>query len=102
MAAKVQTLIDAGRRRLPRLHERLARIGDREGDEETRGIESAYRLAPTANFSHSVLAAMPEGLAVAAMPPLEWSDWGTPDRVLETLRRAHIEPAWMRRLAPTA
>jgi mannose-1-phosphate guanylyltransferase len=102
MAARVQTLVAAGRRTLPRLHERLALIGDRDGDEETRGIENAYRLAPTANFSQCVLAAIPDALAVAPMPPLEWSDWGTPDRVIQTLRRAHIEPAWMRRLAPTA
>jgi mannose-1-phosphate guanylyltransferase len=102
MAARVRTLIAAGRRTLPLLHDRLARIGDRDGDDETRGIESAYRLAPTANFSQGVLAAIPEALAVAPMPGVAWSDWGTPDRVIQTLRRAHIEPAWMRRLAPTA
>jgi len=102
MAAPVRALVDAGRRTLPDLHERLARIGAREGDAETRGIESAYRLAPVANFSHSVLAAIPERLAVSALPAVGWSDWGTPDRVVETLRRAHIEPEWLSRLATTA
>jgi mannose-1-phosphate guanylyltransferase len=102
MAAGVRTLVAAGRSTLPRLHERLARIGSREGADEAVGIENAYRLAPTANFSQSVLAAIPEALAVSQMPDVGWSDWGTPDRVLATLRRAHIETDWMRQLAPTA
>ena len=102
MAARVRTLVDAGRRTLPALHERLARIGERAGEAELRGIESAYRLAPTANFSQSVLAALPETLAVSPMPPVGWSDWGTPDRVIETLRRLRLEPEWLRRLASTA
>jgi len=101
MAARVGTLVAAGRRTLPILHERLARIGDASGTEEAGAIESAYRLAPTANFSQSVLAELPGSLAVAPMRGVAWSDWGTPDRVIETLRRAHIEPAWMRRLAQT-
>jgi mannose-1-phosphate guanylyltransferase len=102
MAARATTLIHAGRRTLPLLHERLAVIGARTGDAETRAIESAYRHSPTANFSQSVLAEIPDLLAVSTLPPVGWSDWGTPDRVVETLRRARIEPDWLRRLAPTA
>ena len=102
MAARVRTLIEAGRRALPRLHERLARIGDRDGPSEQLGIDNAYRLAPAENFSHSVLAALPGWLAVSPLPEMVWSDWGTPDRVLETLRREGIAPEWMRRLATTA
>jgi len=102
MAASVDALIHAGRRTLPLLHERLALIGARRGDAEARAIESAYRGSPTANFSHSVLAQLPDLLAVSTLPPVDWSDWGTPDRVVETLRRARIEPEWLRRLATTA
>jgi len=102
MACSVEALIDAGRRRLPLLHERLSRIGDREGSNEESGIESAYRFAPTANFSQSVLAAATDRLAVSRLPDVGWSDWGTPDRVLDTLRREGLTPEWTHRLAPTA
>ena len=33
---------------------------------------------------------------------MTWSDWGTPDRVIDSLRREGIRPDWLRELAPTA
>lgn len=102
MACSVAALVDAGQRTVPQLHERLERIGDREGPLEEAGIESAYRLAPTKNFSQSVLAAIVDRLAVSRLPDVGWSDCGTPDRVLDTLRREGLRPEWMRGLATTA
>jgi hypothetical protein len=61
-------------------------------DAEGRSIERAYASIPAANFSDSVLAAFPSLLAVATLPPLTWSDWGTPERVLETLRHEGLVP----------
>lgn len=102
MVAKVSALIDAGRRALPLLHERLTQIRPAWGTEaESRSIERAYRSIPEANFSDSVLAAFPSLLAVATLPPLSWSDWGTPERVLESLRHEGLAPNWSA-LAPTA
>ena len=93
MVAKVSAIVEAGRRALPLLNDRLAQIGPSWGsDAEGRSIERAYASIPAANFSDSVLAAFPSLLAVATLPPLTWSDWGTPERVLETLRHEGLVP----------
>jgi hypothetical protein len=92
MAASVDALIHAGRRTLPLLHERLALIGARRGDAEARAIESAYRGSPTANFSHSVLRSCRTSSRYRRCRRSTGATGGTPDRVVETLRRARIEP----------
>jgi mannose-1-phosphate guanylyltransferase len=67
-----------------------------------RALDRAYASAPTAGFSDSVLAVLPDRLAVSALPASSWSDWGTPERVLQTLRSRGITPDWLDRLATTA
>jgi mannose-1-phosphate guanylyltransferase len=101
MVAKVAAFIEAGRRVLPQLHERLMRASPFfETEAEPFAVDRAYAFAPTANFSQAVLGATPSALAVSVLPPLTWSDWGTPERVIETLRREGIAPGWLRDLAP--
>jgi mannose-1-phosphate guanylyltransferase len=103
MVARASTLIEAGRRTLPELSERLARIAPLVGsDPEAPIFESAYMRAPSANFSADVLSAVPSMLAVSKLPPFTWSDWGTPDRVIATLRHEGILPDWLQELATTA
>lgn len=103
MVARAATLIEAGRRTLPELSERLARIAPLVGsDPEASILESAYLRAPSANFSADVLSAVPSMLAVSKLPPFTWSDWGTPDRVIATLRHEGILPHWLQELATTA
>lgn len=103
MVAKVSAIVEAGRSALQRLHERLARIRPFAATEtEASAVERAYVIAPTANFSQSVLAPSPARLGVSTLPPMTWSDWGTPERVLQTLRREGILPGWLEVLAPTA
>jgi mannose-1-phosphate guanylyltransferase len=100
MVAPVATLIEAGRRALPELHALLSGIEPSSGTgQENDAIREAYAQAPTANFSASVLACPDVHLAVSELPPLVWSDWGTPGRVLETFRRAGISPSWYRTTA---
>jgi hypothetical protein len=41
-------------------------------------------------------------LAVSQLPPVSWSDWGTPERVIASLRNEGIAPNWLRQLASTA
>jgi mannose-1-phosphate guanylyltransferase len=98
-AAKAATLIEAGRRCLPSLHDRLERIAAFAGTEdEAWAIRQAYTLAPTASFSRSVLEACPPALAVSPLSAIGWSDCGTPERVVQSLRRAGIRPPWLRAL----
>lgn len=103
MAARVSTFVDAGRRALPELHERLRRIRPFAGTRsEEQAVDRAYLLTPTANFSQTILASAPDRLAVSRLPPMGWSDWGTPERVIATLRREGIAPRWLQDLATTA
>ena len=103
MVARAATLIEAGRRAVPDLSERLSRIAPLIGsDPEAPILDSAYLRTPQANFSADVLAAVPGMLAVSRMPPIGWSDWGTPDRVIATLRSEGISPGWLEELATSA
>ena len=96
LVAKASALIEAGRRALPGLHECLAPLRAAWGTEaEDRCLERAYAAAPTADFSDSVLAAFPHLLGVSTLPPLTWSDWGTPERVFESLRHEGLAPGWL-------
>ncbi len=102
MVARAATFLEAGRRTLPELHERLRRLRAFAGtSEEDAALERAYALSAPANFSQDVLAADSSRLAVSELPPLHWSDWGTPERVISTLRREGLEPQWLGELAPT-
>lgn len=94
--AKVSTLVDAGRRFLPDLHDLLAWIAPfADTTDEAWAIEQAYALASSANFSRSILECCPSSLAVSRLPDLTWCDWGTPERVLRSLRQVGIEPPWV-------
>ena len=95
--ATTATLLAEGRRALPELSDRLARIAPYAGTErEGWAVREAYALAPTANFSRAILQTSPARLAVSRLPRLTWSDWGTPDRVLRSLASAGISPPWLR------
>jgi mannose-1-phosphate guanylyltransferase len=94
-AVGAATLIEAGQKCLPSLHDRLARIVAFAGTEhEGWAIQHGYALAPTANFSRSILEACPVPLAVSKVPALFWCDLGTPDRVAKTLQRLGASPSW--------
>lgn len=94
--AKVATLLEAGCRLLPQLSDRLARIAPFAGTaDEPWAIHQAYALAPRANFSRAILEPCPPFLAVSRLPALTWSDWGTPERVVKSLRMAGISPPWL-------
>jgi mannose-1-phosphate guanylyltransferase len=103
IVAKASAILEASRRALPRLHSALEGIGRFSGArDEERAIERAYAAAEPANFSESVLEGQPSVLAVSTLPELSWSDWGTPQRVLQTLESQGIVPRWLQSLASSA
>jgi mannose-1-phosphate guanylyltransferase len=66
---------------------------------ERRTVDRIYhRLPPATGFSETVLAAATHRLGVVRVKGLEWSDWGHPRRVLASLGRAGIRPAWVDRI----
>jgi mannose-1-phosphate guanylyltransferase len=103
LVAKASTLLAAERHMLPALHQRLARLRRFLGTEhQTWALEQAYALAPRANFSRAILEPCPPVLAVSRMPELTWSDWGTPERVFQSLDRVGISPPWLATLRQPA
>lgn len=95
MVAKARALARAGQQQVPDVGERLARIAPFAGTEdEAWAVHQAYAVLPRMNFSRAVLEARAAALAVSELPPLTWSDLGTPRRVFDLLNRARIEPPW--------
>lgn len=96
LVAKVSTLLAVERQLLPALHQRLARLRPFFGTEhQAWALAQAYALAPRANFSRAILEPCPPILAVSRLPEITWSDWGTPERVFESLERAGLSPPWL-------
>src|SRR6185437_5610240 len=104
LAARVDALVEAGRRCLPLLHDRLVRMGLFTGTQyETWALRQAYFFAPTADFSRAVLESPALALSVAEVPDQTWCDLGTPARVAWTLRALGAPlPAWIDRLGATS
>jgi mannose-1-phosphate guanylyltransferase len=95
-AARAAALVEAGRCCVPLLHDRLSRMELFLGTQhEPWAIRQACMLAPTANFSRSVLENELLSLVVSKVPDLTWCDLGTPERVARTLRRLGVAPAWL-------
>lgn len=60
-------------------------------DPECQGLSSVYSDVPSVDFSGAILARCPDELSIVSANHVEWSDLGSPDRVLETaalLRRS--------------
>jgi mannose-1-phosphate guanylyltransferase len=103
IVGKVSTLLNVGARGVPAISERLARLAPFAGTEdEAWAVRQAYELLPKTNFSHSILEACPEALAVSGLPRLIWSDLGSPHRVIEIVSRMPSRPAWAEALLPPA
>jgi mannose-1-phosphate guanylyltransferase len=66
--------------------------------EEARVISEMYQHMPAADFSKDVLQKA-AGLKVVPLHECGWSDWGTPERVLESLRHHSDYAVLSRRLA---
>jgi hypothetical protein len=63
---------------------------------EAWALEKAYASLPRHNFSETVLQAGLPFLSVSALPPLTWSDLGTPQRLLTLIRALGLASPWIR------
>jgi mannose-1-phosphate guanylyltransferase len=99
--ARASTLVSVADVLLPELHRRLAAAAAFFGTRrEAWAIRQAYENLPCHNFSEMILQAGLPFLAVSTLPPLTWSDLGTPQRLFKLLRMLRIAPAWMRGRPP--
>ena len=95
--APVATLLELGRRRLPRLSDRLARIAPViDSAVPSLALQAVCTADPATNLSRDVFRASSPELAVSQLPlTLRWSDWATPERVIHTLHEVRATPAWV-------
>ena len=62
---------------------------------EAEVMQSIYDRLPAADFSRSVLSANTEGLSVASLGDIGWSDLGDPRRLITTLFETGMENPWV-------
>lgn len=96
MVGRVQEFLHVVRRTLPELYMAFERIRPTFGTTlEQRAVRALYREIPSGNFSHEVLAAAPDDLAVLPVREVEWNDLGEPARVLSTLAAMGAQVEWL-------
>jgi mannose-1-phosphate guanylyltransferase len=86
VVARARALWDLGRAFLPEMTERFEALRwwlGREDEEEA--LRLAYRRMPEANFSRGLLEAAADWSVALPMTGVHWSDWGRPERIVETL-----------------
>ena len=89
MVGRVDALLRMTRAALPELYASFASmIPTFETARERKALAELYSHVSDTNFSHEVLAARPQDLAVMRVGDVGWSDLGEPSRVLATL--AHL------------
>jgi mannose-1-phosphate guanylyltransferase len=89
MAVKARTLWRMGRRLLPALIKTLEGLRGALGtSREAAALAKAYERMPPINFSKAILERCPEETLVMPMHGVEWSDWGRPARISQTLRHS--------------
>ncbi|MBI4525413.1 MAG: hypothetical protein HY695_16555 [Deltaproteobacteria bacterium] len=92
IVCRCRTLLEAIQRATPELCRSFEPIQNaiRTADEQ-RVIEQVYHKLPSLDFSKGVLEVLPfalrQALVVLPVSGVTWSDWGTDDRVSNTLRQ---------------
>jgi hypothetical protein len=100
MVAGVPALLAMVRGTLPKLAGAFDRVRSVVGTgAESPEVRRLYRDLAPLSFSDDLLARCPANLAVLPVQGVRWSDWGQPNRVMETLSRLGVEPAWAERAA---
>ncbi len=100
IVARIPALLAMLRRAAPELACAFAAIEPAFGTvAEHWAARALYQTLAPLSFADDVLAGRPANLAVLSVEGVRWSDWGQPKRVIETLGRLGIEPAWAGRAA---
>jgi mannose-1-phosphate guanylyltransferase len=87
-AVRARTLWEMTRRALPELHSTFESIRLLLSSSQAQlFIEKSYETMPTVNFSKAVLEPLAACLRVVAVPDVGWSDWGCPERILESAKK---------------
>jgi mannose-1-phosphate guanylyltransferase len=84
---------------MPRFHQlrqtmHVARHGLVGREHERLALEHIYHLMPAADLSRGLLRPAAGCSLVLTLDDVEWSDWGRPERVADTLHRLDKRPAF--------
>ena len=93
IVSRLNALWALGRHHFPEtiaLLEHAAEAFDTDGEDAT--LQRIYQEMPCWNISADLLARSAANLAVMELDGVHWSDWGKPERILETLHRAGQPP----------
>jgi mannose-1-phosphate guanylyltransferase len=95
MVGRAQEFLSLIRRTLPEMYFAFEAIRPTFGTaSEKELVRGLYMHLASSNFSHEVLAACPDFLAVLPVK-VEWSDWGDPERVFSTLASRNLQADWL-------
>jgi mannose-1-phosphate guanylyltransferase len=93
IAAKIDTLWALGSRCFPEMMRLFDVYAESIGSlQENVVLEGIYQVMPNCNFSVHLLQQFPKHVAVMELRDVLWSDWGRPERIVETLRHLGREP----------
>lgn len=96
VVARADRLTALGRRHVPEVAAGLEAMETQTGGrDDASAVTRAYARMRPASFSREVLEGAAESLAVLPVREVLWSDWGTPDRVVRSLRDIGVTPGWL-------
>ena len=100
MVGKVETFLKLLESHLPELYKMFFASSAAFGTAaEKATVRALYAWIPETNFSSEVLEKAVDELYVLRVGDVVWSDWGEPQRVLGTLEKLGLQPAWLRAAA---
>jgi mannose-1-phosphate guanylyltransferase len=95
IVARAQTLWDVTSRHLEAIAGRFTRLRAAIGTPSEQAVlADIYAAMPFGNFSSDVLECGCEHSAVMTMEGLTWSDWGRPERIIDTLVTCGLRPSF--------
>jgi mannose-1-phosphate guanylyltransferase len=95
LVAKVETLWKAGWLCFPDMMERFERLRRNIGTPaEGSTLQAIYQDMPSRNFSRQILQPLAGQLGVMELEGVTWSDWGRPERIVETLQSLGKTPTF--------
>lgn len=93
LVAHVETLWDAGWKCFPEMMAQFEQLRQSIGTPfEEIVLQTIYHDMPNHNFSRDLLQPLYTQLGVMELQKVLWSDWGHPERILETLQTVGIQP----------
>lgn len=100
MVGKVNTFLEMFEQHLPEMFRMFAAASRTFGkQDESAVIRAIYSWIEETNFSSEVLERSAPRLMVMRVSGVSWSDWGEPQRVVNTLNTLGVRAEWMQALA---